>query len=356
MWEGMRKKLILKSVSPVMFFVTIVAASFVAIGMPGVATALCVSTSDGTGLQIETLFAGQTIPAGTVSTEVVGDFLEITYSTTGGWELVEANLWIGDNLGSMPQTKNGNPKVGQFPYKSGDISGVTEHTFSVPISLLNFSCPIQDTVFYVAAEAQVRISAAGGYRTEGAWADGDAFVESGNWATYFTITLTCDCGASLPEVTCETAYAFGVDAFTESNYAVCFRDIDENEDGAADFNNWGWTNGPLEEGSYEFPLYAGAGKCDINKGTLVGMLFVDYLNGTASLTLSLSEGFTLNETHLYAGNDILPLDVNGEYTVAPGQYPYKQESLNGSTMYWFDIDSLSGGIYVIAHAVVCGDL
>ncbi len=139
------------------------------------------------------------------------------------------------------------------------------------------------------------------------------------------------------EVVCETAFAFG------GTTATCFLEIEGLES-----NRWGWTNGPLVEGSYTFDLYAAAGQCDLSKGTLVGGVTVVYTGGTATVTYSVNAGFTLNEVHLYVGSGILPMK-DGEYTVAPGQYPY---SGDGSEP--FVLSGLSGEIYVIAHAVVCG--
>jgi hypothetical protein len=107
----------------------------------------------------------------------------------------------------------------------------------------------------------------------------------------------------------ETAFAFGGD------YATCFLDIDNDGDGEGDFSRWGWTNGPLPAGSYEFDIYAAAGQCDLSP-------------------------YSLAETHVYVGNDILPQDNKGGYTVAPGQYQM--------------VTGLSGDIYVVAHASVYG--
>ncbi len=139
------------------------------------------------------------------------------------------------------------------------------------------------------------------------------------------------------EVVCKTAFAFG------GASATCFLDIENLQS-----NRWGWTNGPLAEGSYIFDLYAAAGQCDLSKGTLVGEVTVVYTGGTATVTYGVNPGFTLNEVHLYVGGGILPMK-DGQYTVAPGQYPY---SGDGSAP--FVISGLSGDIYVIAHAVVCG--
>lgn len=137
-----------------------------------------------------------------------------------------------------------------------------------------------------------------------------------------TIPVECE-----PEPSCETAFARGTDGNT------CF--IGEG------FNRWGWTIGPLADGTEEsYEIYAGAGQCDIEKGELVGTVDVSYVGGEVSVTYNIDEAYEVSETHAYVGSTMFPLD-NGEPTVAPGQY-YIEENL-------------SGAVYVIAHAVVCTD-
>lgn len=332
----------------IIFVVMLMAfAAFMVLNTTTPGFAQCVATADGSGVQTQTLYAGQTIEAGTVSVEVVGTDLVVTYNTSGGWELVETHLWVGNDLADMPQTRQGNPKIGNFPYNSGDITGSTSYSISVPLAVLGFSCPSDDADYYVAAHAALRKpDGAGGYQTETGWADGSRFVERGMWGTFFAITLTCECGPNEPppEPTCETAFAVG---------ATCFLDLDLDNDGIGDFNRWGWTIGPLSAGSYTFDIYAAAGQCDLNKGTLVGTLTVDYDGSQATITYTTIEGFTMDETQLYVGNDILP--DNDGYTVAPGQYGNIHDELNGATTDTFVITGLSGEIYVVAHAVVCGN-
>lgn len=145
------------------------------------------------------------------------------------------------------------------------------------------------------------------------------------------------------ETGCETFFAKG-----DETTATCFLD-----DG---FNRWGWTNGPLTTGGYFFDLFAGAGQCDITKGTFVGILRVNYdeETGTAEIEFQMIDGFVLSETHLYIGNDPYPTDKKGDPTVAPGQFPYQHE-LDGVDYDSYTINDLSGQIYIIAHGVVCVD-
>ncbi|MBT8270645.1 MAG: hypothetical protein KJO25_01235, partial [Bacteroidia bacterium] len=118
---------------------------------------------------------------------------------------------------------------------------------------------------------------------------------------------------------------------------------------------WGWTLGPLSEGYVgDFDIYAGAGKCDIGKGMLVGTLEVDYTDGTLTVEYKANPGYGWFETHLYVGSEPIPSHPkNGKPTVAPGQYGNQNEISEGASTDSYVIDGLSGDIYIIAHAVVC---
>jgi len=140
---------------------------------------------------------------------------------------------------------------------------------------------------------------------------------------------------------CETGYAFG------NSYANCFLTIP-----GVNSNNWGWSNGSIGNGTYSWPIYAGAGLCDITVGTLVGTLDVMYSGGTATITYNMEDGVQLMATHLFVGKDILP-KKNNKYTTAPGQFPYKHDNLNGVNSDSYTINGLSGNIYISAHADVC---
>ncbi len=126
----------------------------------------------------------------------------------------------------------------------------------------------------------------------------------------------------------ETAYA-------KADNGICF--IREG------FSQWGWTNpiGPDFSGAWD--LWAGAGQCDTNKGTLVGSVTVDYTDKCVVVSYNVEEPYSLDETHVYAGCDMFPkMKVGKKWvdTVAPGQY-YETCPLE-----------CEGDVYVIAHAKV----
>jgi hypothetical protein len=315
-----------------------------------------------------TLFAGQTIAAGTVcvgvdntvdtstqcSAQGTKGALTVTYNTTGGWQLTEAHLAAGDAFSDIPTNNKGNPQPGQFPYHSGDITGATTYAFQVPLCVFGLDAAAEacdPVTAYFAAHAVVRKDNGDGtWDTQTGWGDGPRIVEKGNWATFFTLELQCEEDKPPVVETCETSFA-------KADSGTCFIGADFNGDGTDDgFSRWGWSNGPITPGSSAtWPVYAAAGQCDISKGTHIGNIAVAYgTDGTMQLSFDRLAGFYLDEQHLYVGNEPLPRDNNGEYTVAPGQYPIVEE-LDNATHTERTVAGLSGDVYVVYHAVACGE-
>jgi hypothetical protein len=291
-----------------------------------------------------TLLAGQTIDVGSVCMSVNGDELCVSYNTSGDWTLEEVQLWVGTTLADLPINNAGNPMIGQFPFKAEALGGLTNYQFCIPLQDLGI---VDDGTclytLFVAAHATVT----NGVDTETAWSDGTTMVDQGSWATFSTITLSCD-PVNTASNDCETAFAFG------DSLATCFIEGDFDQNGQPDgFNRWGWTNYLETPGTYSFELWAAAGQCELNNGTLVGTVTVNYDGAIATVNIDMDSSYTLNETQLYLGTDPLPTK-NGSFTVAPGQYPYKHGDLGGVSSDEFMVDGLSGPIYLVFHAVVCG--
>ncbi|MCD6659130.1 MAG: hypothetical protein LT105_03120 [Lentimicrobium sp.] len=160
-------------------------------------------------------------------------------------------------------------------------------------------------------------------------------------AGYYINYCVQQCETPPPLGGCETAYAYG------EATATCFLNI-----AGVNSNNWGWSNGPIGAGSYSWPMYAGAGQCNIGNGTHVGTLTVNYTPPTATVTYTVFDIYRLSETHLHIGNTILPV-VRNRFTTAPGQFPYVHGNLGGVISDTYNITGLSGNIYVAAHSVVC---
>jgi hypothetical protein len=295
-----------------------------------------------------TLLAGQTIPVGSVCTSVSGDSAYVTYSTADGWVLTATHLWAGTSLATMPQNRAGNPQLGLFPYAGSYAAPLVTATIAVPLSAFGLDQSMQACAavsgYFVTHAVVKKQRADGSWQSETAYGEGSRLVLKGNWATWFGITFACE--ADKPVVlTEETAFAWG------GALAACFIGSDLVES-----NRWGWTNGPLAVGNYQFDIYAGAGQCDLTKGTRVGTLSVSYNGSTATVSYAMFSGFSLSETHLYVGSDPLASTIDRktgakEYTVAPGQYGNIHD-LNAAASDVFQISGLSGPIYVVAHAVV----
>lgn len=312
-----------------------------------------VDTEDGSGVFTTPIYAGagggdieHGVEVGYLSAEVEGDYLKVTYTITAeGIYLDEIHFWIGTDIYDAPLTdsEHGGAAFGHFPYKDEGIYD-TSYPVYVPLEELGFSCPGDDADFVaIAHSALVECTEWEGDECthfaeyETAIAYGTDLPDTERWGWYFDLTLTCTCEpGDEPEETCETAFAY------DEEYAMCFRDLDLDEDGEDDYARWGWTNGALEEGDYEFVMRAGAAHCE--NGEEVGTLTVSYWEGVFSYEYTAYEGFEFAETQTYAGSDVLPVVRRGRgaaYTLAPGQYYIE--------------DPLEGDIYVIGHAVVCGE-
>ncbi len=300
-----------------------------------VQTALQVDYPDGS--ECQPLIAGQHIEAGEVCVEVQGTTLAVTYNMLGDWELLEAHLWAGQDLADMPANKKGNPKIGNFPYVTGDITGATSYTFNVSLEEAFGSAEPCDTTGLLAGHAAIRQdNGDGGYQTETGWIDGDQIIDRGSWAMFSSVDFTCPVETALPliETICgtETAYALGEQTFIDLGITNA---------------RWGWQVTVEDGEDFTTPIYAGAGQNDITKGTEVGELAVSYLDGELSVTYLMLDGFVMQDLHLNVSEDDL-------VSIAPGHYTVVKEGLADGEESEFTYTSFesAASLNVVAHAVV----
>ena len=294
------------------------------------------------GAECQPLIAGQHIEAGEVCVEIQGPNLAVTYNMSGDWELLEAHLWAGLDLADMPANKKGNPKIGHFPYATGDITGASSFTFNVSLEEAFGSAEPCDVSGLLAGHAAVRRdNGDGGYQTETGWIDGEQIVDKGSWAMFSSVEFTCpEDDVVLPPVvgSTETAYAFGDASFCD------------------DFglNRWGWelfVPADLDQ-PIVTPIYAGAGQCDISKGTEVGELVVTRDGTVLTVSFEMFGGFNMTETHLYVGG--VSLVDTGLNPAAPGQYGLLHDLAGAGSDSYAVVLNTDGPVYVVAHAVVAG--
>ncbi|WP_298900845.1 hypothetical protein [uncultured Psychroserpens sp.] len=126
-----------------------------------------------------TLMAGQHHVAGSVTLDVDGDNLIITYVSDGEWVIGTTHLSIGNcDDDWVPLTGAGNPQVGLFEYTEPYSAGPYEVVYIISLEGLD------DNICF-AAHAEVD----GPTGEETAWAEGTEFSGNG-WAMFVETTLT----------------------------------------------------------------------------------------------------------------------------------------------------------------------
>ncbi len=145
-----------------------------------------------------------------------------------------------------------------------------------------------------------------------------------------------------PMLYAETGWAYG------GSLAIPINSLNKT------FTNWGWTNGPVPEGDYHWPIYVGAGLNKLEKGTIAGYVDVSYHAGTVIVTYTTEPGYTFSQIHLWVGNTMLPMVQNGKKSVmtnSPGQFTYNPD-VNGETTWSQTITGLTDPVYIAAHSVI----
>ena len=284
------------------------------------------------------MLAGQHIPAGQVCVEVdqTQENLLVSYEMEDGWQLVEAHLWAGLNIANMPQTKNGSPKIGNFPYVASGLSGAEGHTFTVPLTVFGAAQPC-DVTALLAAHAALRKDLGGGvYQTETGWLEGDLIALKGSWAMKSSVFFTCPVDAVLPppaECKDETAYAVGDRTFIDIGITN---------------SRWGWELAVSDGEEVNADIYAGAAQNDTGKGTKVGVLHVSRAGETVSVSYEMDSGYTMGETHLYVGKTEIATTSLGQYG---NQHDLTEAGTDSYTVTVSGADPAKP-LYVVAHAVV----
>ena len=129
--------------------------------------------------------------------EVTNDeeYLYVTYRIMheDDWVIAETHLQVAEEVGDIPQTKKGNPKVGKFDNSTDYDPCETEVEYTIPIPTNTDGTTVGTVI--IAAHAAVQLSEGfdpdTGYeifRYESTWVNGYDFLGN-NWAMYFTYEI-----------------------------------------------------------------------------------------------------------------------------------------------------------------------
>ncbi len=135
--------------------------------------------------KVVTLFAGQTIDAGTVTVTNDSNFIYVTYNTANGYVLTQTHLYVGA-CALIPVNKPGNPIPGQFPYASPHAN-LTSYTYQIPITAI----PVGGCGCIAAHAVVVKLDAAGAIiDQQTGWGNGTVINPTGQWGMKFEY---CSC-------------------------------------------------------------------------------------------------------------------------------------------------------------------
>ena len=322
------------------------------------------------------LMAGQNIEVGEVCISSTTTGLQFVVSATEeGWEIEAVHVDFRENKEDMPQTRNGNPKIGNFGYQMEFSPTTTRHTYTPDWAEVAAvlgddyfcfdSCPATIKNLFTAVHAVVvkKDEAGNEIQEETAWALGDKLADGkgGSWAMGNDLDIECPTDEEAPDEptykeVCETAFATTTLLENEVD-STTFTEIMSTP-------RWGWSIGQIASGrSGTAQIWAGAGQNDIpNKGKHVGTLNYEYHSegGSVSVAFEVADRakYWMKESHLHVGYEPLARDVNNEYTIAPGQYEYNHETEGVELLkdsYTGDISLTFDGrdIYIVLHTVTC---
>jgi hypothetical protein len=267
-----------------------------------------------------------------------------------GWWEAGCNLYAGSEAGILALNpynvinhdpdQTGYLVMGNFPYVADPLTtqGTQSYMFTVPragISPINSDDP-NCTLVFVGVSIK---NTAGTIKVVSAK---QTFKHPVYWLKY------CFQNCIIPS--CNTAYAKGEGSGVTP---YCFYNSPLN------LNNWGWTNKIVGASStniiqINWPMYAGNPSCEPLHDP-IGYFKGTYNGTTLHVMYDLNDGFTLDESHLWVGLAASTHPYlywkSGSYVAAPGKYTYNNVFTEGV---YYDI-SVSGTIYLAAHAKVCGE-
>jgi hypothetical protein len=135
----------------------------------------------------QTLYAGRTIDAGTVTVTNTTDELIVRVETSGEWLLEQVHVYAG--TGPVPTNRGGNVAPGSFPYHFDVDPAGPRAEVRIPLSALGVTCDGQRLVIAVHTEV-VRVVNGEVVQQETGWGNGTRFTGS-QWGFWFEHVTCC---------------------------------------------------------------------------------------------------------------------------------------------------------------------
>lgn len=296
----------------------------------------------------EILYAGQTIEVGSVCVTVDADEVILDYILENGWTLSEAHAWIGDDMATMPQNRKGNPQIGRFPHSASGLGGVTQHTFTIPVSQLNVNAEtFCEAEIFVAAHGVVSKASGdtGGKKggTEGAWAGSEQLSSGGNWSRIFSFINDFCGGGEDPEEPPVVPLAAGCfNVFGRGDAVITpYSPVGVTDTSSA------WINTFSSSGYIGGDLVSGSG----DSGDLIaGMVGANLLAVQFSVDLTANPALIVDSANVYVG-------AAGSFEVVSPLEFGNPIAGNGTGILYAEIplSSVPADFDVVMHAVLCID-
>lgn len=135
------------------------------------------------------IYAGQTIPAGTVTVTNSATDLIVVVDGSGDWLINAVHVYAGTD--PVPIGPGGNPAPGQFPYHQNFDGDPVAHTvLTIPLPELAIGCG--DTLNIAVHTEMLRVVDGTVVQSETGWAYGPGGWEGSRWGWWFTYTTCCD--------------------------------------------------------------------------------------------------------------------------------------------------------------------
>ncbi len=256
------------------------------------------------------LIAGQYLDAGRVIISTDGENFTITIEA---YALIDdVHVYVYGEGDPLPTRR---PVPGQAPYMLEDVQDTTA-TLVIPVGEGTAYTFAIHVAFAEVLEGEIDPTGLAG---ETAYAGDEDAEFTGRGAWFYLVAfhiVPCDGnGGEAPVIYIaahaelsndETAWALGEYTFIDEGIST----------------RWGWFLSVATYGTHTFDIYYGAGQNNLDSGTLIGTLVVEYTEDTVTVTFNLTEPM-LEEVHVFVG-------YNFPTTASPGQFPYKLDGLDGA--------------------------